>query len=96
MQQSGSRMLKTFAISLKEKELVKGPWEPINVEPQACLLQAVPLPLGGVVVVGADTISHHNQNSKVSEVGGVWSKPLCRMLHALTYQCKQGTGCSIM
>ena len=68
VQQSGSRVLKTTMISLKEKELLKGPWEPINVEAQASLLQAVPLPLGGVVIVGTDTISYHNQTVKVRKV----------------------------
>ena len=91
VQQCGSRMLKTFTISLKERELVKGPWEPIDVEPQASLLQAVPLPLGGVVVVGADTISHHHQNSKVglcsSLVVELGSSKCYKKFHEWHYLC---------
>ena len=62
-------MLKTTAISIKEKELVKGPWEKFVVESQASLLHPVPLPLGGVVVLGALTISYYNKEEKFS-IGG--------------------------
>lgn len=59
-------MLKTISISLNEQELQKGPWEKFRVEPQASLLQPVPLPLGGVVVLGATTISYYNNEEKFS------------------------------
>lgn len=55
-------MLKTTSISIKEKELIKGPWNKISVESHASLLHAMPLPLGGVTVLGADTLSYYNNN----------------------------------
>ena len=60
------RKLKTAAISITEKELVRGPWEKISVESQASLIYPVPLPLGGVVVLGAVTISYYNKEDKIS------------------------------
>lgn len=59
-------MLKTTSISIKDKELLKGPWEKFSVESQASLLHPVPLPLGGVVVLGAFTISYYNKEEKFS------------------------------
>ena len=54
-------MLKTAAVSVRDKELLCGPWKKTSVEPQASLLHPVPTPLGGVVIVGAQTISYHSQ-----------------------------------
>ena len=59
-------MLKTISVSIKDKELVKGPWEKFSVESQASLLHPVPLPLGGVVVLGALTISYYSKSDKIS------------------------------
>lgn len=55
------RVLKTAAVSVRDKELLCGPWKKTSVEPQASLLHPVPTPLGGVVIVGAQTISYHSQ-----------------------------------
>ena len=59
-------MLKTTSLSLSEKELSRGPWEKFQVESQASLLYPVPLPLGGVVVLGAVTISYYNKEERLS------------------------------
>ena len=61
VQEENGRKLKTKCIAVKEKELVKGPWEKFVVESQASLLHAMPLPLGGVVVIGSETISYYNK-----------------------------------
>ncbi len=60
------RVLKTTSVSLKENELLKGPWEKQNVEAQASLLHPIPLPLGGVVVIGAETLCYYNKENKLS------------------------------
>ena len=58
-------MLKTVGVSIKEKELMRGPWQTISVESAASMLLPMPLPLGGVIVVGTDTISYYNGTIKV-------------------------------
>lgn len=45
---------------------MKGPWENISVESQASILYPLPLPLGGVVVIGAETLCYHNEKNKLS------------------------------
>ena len=59
-------MLKTASVSMKDKELMKGPWEKQSVESQASLLHPMPLPLGGVVVLGDETLSYYNKEEKLS------------------------------
>ena len=53
-------------IILGEKELVPGPWRQPNVEMRASALLPVPLPLGGVLVVGEETISYLNGGTSTS------------------------------
>lgn len=65
VQEENGRKLKTVSVSLKEKELIKGPWDKFVVESQASLLHAMPLPLGGVVVLGAETLSYYNKQVQV-------------------------------
>ncbi|KAL5503313.1 hypothetical protein EMCRGX_G010241 [Ephydatia muelleri] len=55
-EEATGRTLKTSGISLREKELVKGPWKPISVETQASLLQPVMPPCGGILIFGYETI----------------------------------------
>ena len=64
--ESSGRVLKTTAISIRDKEFVKGPWKKQSVEPQASLLHPLPLPCGGVLVVGYETIGYYNQDMKYS------------------------------
>ena len=59
-------MLKTTSISMREKELMKGPWEKVSVESQASLLHPMPLPIGGVVVLGEETLCYYNKEEKFS------------------------------
>ena len=58
-QESTGRLLKTAGISVRDKELVKGPWKSFSVESQASLLH--PLPCQGVVVIGYETVSYYNK-----------------------------------
>ena len=57
---SNSRNVKTYQVSLKEKELFKGPWKQDNVESEASILIAVPEPFGGVVIIGQESITYHD------------------------------------
>lgn len=43
---------------------MKGPWGKVSVEPQASLLQSIPLPLGGVVVLGDETLCYYSKEEK--------------------------------
>ncbi len=56
------RVLKTTEISVRDKELVRGPWKAVSVEPQASLLHPVPAPCGGVIVIGYQTISYYSKD----------------------------------
>lgn len=57
---ANSRNVKTYEVSLKEKELFKGPWKQDNVESEASILIAVPEPFCGVVIIGQESITYHN------------------------------------
>ena len=57
-----------FQIVIEEKELVDGPWKQPNVEAGASALLPVPLPLGGVLVVGEETVSYLNGSSSFGKV----------------------------
>ncbi|XP_047054864.1 DNA damage-binding protein 1-like isoform X1 [Lolium rigidum] len=51
-----ARHVKTYEIALEDKEFVEGSWSQNNLDNGACLL--VPVPLGGVIIIGEDTIVH--------------------------------------
>jgi len=54
------RHVKTHELSLKEKEFVKVAWKQDNVEREASMLIPVPEPHGGVIIIGAESITYHN------------------------------------
>ncbi|XP_071684353.1 DNA damage-binding protein 1 isoform X2 [Lolium perenne] len=51
-----ARHVKTYEIALEDKEFVEGSWSQNNLDNGARLL--VPVPLGGVIIIGEDTIVH--------------------------------------
>lgn len=51
--------MKTYEISLRDKEFQKGPWKQDNVETEACMVVAVPEPFGGALIVGQESITYH-------------------------------------
>eukprot|EP00743_Colponemidia_sp_Colp-15_P005247 GILK01005646.1.p1 GENE.GILK01005646.1~~GILK01005646.1.p1 ORF type:complete len:1143 (+),score=205.41 GILK01005646.1:93-3431(+) len=55
-----ARHVKTYEVLLKEKMFGEGPWYQNNVEGGASLLIPLPLPLGGVIIIGEQTISYHS------------------------------------
>ena len=52
--------MKTYEVLLKEKDFGDGPWVQNNLDNGAGLLIPVPLPLGGVIIVGEQTIVYYN------------------------------------
>lgn len=48
--------MKTYEVSLKDKDFGEGPWSQSNLDNGAGLLIPVPLPLGGVIIIGEETI----------------------------------------
>ena len=60
LQESSGRVLRSNTISVADKELVAGPWNQMSLESQASLLYAVPLPMGGVLAVGYETVAYYN------------------------------------
>ena len=55
-----ARHVKTYEVLLKEKDFGDGPWVQNNLDNGAGLLIPVPLPLGGVIIVGEQTIVYYN------------------------------------
>ncbi|OVA12038.1 Cleavage/polyadenylation specificity factor [Macleaya cordata] len=51
-----ARHVKTYEVALKEKDFVEGPWSQNNLDNGAGLLIPVPMPLGGVIIIGEETI----------------------------------------
>ena len=62
MQEPSGRCLKTVVISVNGKEINSGPWKNISVDAQASLLHPLPLPLGGLVAIGYQTIAYYNKD----------------------------------
>ena len=47
---------------MKDKEINSGPWKNISVDSHASLLHPLPLPLGGLVAIGYQTIAYYNKD----------------------------------
>jgi len=56
------RHVKTYEISIKDKDLAPGPWHQTGVELGASLIIPVPTPLGGCILLGEQTISYLNKD----------------------------------
>ncbi|XP_023326230.1 DNA damage-binding protein 1 [Eurytemora carolleeae] len=54
------RHVKSHELSLKDTEFVKVAWKQDNVERRADMLIAVPEPFGGVLIIGAESITFHS------------------------------------
>eukprot|EP00898_Chlorokybus_atmophyticus_P002114 jgi/Chlat1/2903/Chrsp2S04662 len=57
------RHIKTYEVLLKEKDFGEGPWLQSNLDAGAGLVIPVPMPLGGAIVVGEQTLMYHNGTS---------------------------------
>lgn len=58
-QDTHGRHLKTYGISLREKEFIRGPWKQDNVELEACMVISVPSPIEGALIIGQESITYH-------------------------------------
>uniref|UniRef100_A0A671L6S9 DNA damage-binding protein 1 n=1 Tax=Sinocyclocheilus anshuiensis TaxID=1608454 RepID=A0A671L6S9_9TELE len=54
------RHVKTYEVSLREKEFNKGPWKQENMEAEASMVIPVPEPFGGAIFIGQESITYHN------------------------------------
>lgn len=57
---SGTSHVKTYEVSLKEKEFILGPWNKENVANEASIIIPVPQPYGGAIVVALESIVYIN------------------------------------
>ncbi|KAL3841910.1 hypothetical protein ACJMK2_019999 [Sinanodonta woodiana] len=58
-QDQHGRHVKTYEVSLRDKELQRGPWKQDNVETEACMVIEVPEPFGGALIIGQESITYH-------------------------------------
>ncbi|RUS91294.1 hypothetical protein EGW08_000908 [Elysia chlorotica] len=65
-QDQSGRHVKTYEISLREKNFQKGPWKQENVETMAAMLIPVPEPFGGCVILGQESITYHNGDNYIA------------------------------
>ncbi|EDW14370.1 DNA damage-binding protein 1 [Drosophila mojavensis] len=54
------RHVKCHEINLRDKEFMKLAWKQDNVETEATMLIPVPSPIGGVIVIGRESIVYHD------------------------------------
>eukprot|EP00727_Mastigamoeba_balamuthi_P002002 m51a1_g118 putative dna damage-binding protein 1a (1114) ;mRNA; f:362128-365815 len=55
-----SRHVRTYEVSVDDRELAKGPWDALSVESTTNYVVPVPKPLCGVVLLGEQTITYHH------------------------------------
>ncbi|KAL1918136.1 uncharacterized protein VTP21DRAFT_3402 [Calcarisporiella thermophila] len=53
-----ARHVRTYEFDLRAKDKINGPWQFDDVEPAANMLIPVPAPIGGILVVGEQTITY--------------------------------------
>eukprot|EP01127_Copromyxa_protea_P023248 TRINITY_DN865_c0_g1_i1.p1 TRINITY_DN865_c0_g1~~TRINITY_DN865_c0_g1_i1.p1 ORF type:complete len:1101 (-),score=191.49 TRINITY_DN865_c0_g1_i1:52-3354(-) len=58
-----ARHVKTYELSLGYKDIREGPWSLPNVEGASEMLISLPAPFGGTLIVGEQSIIHHNGES---------------------------------
>lgn len=65
----GASHVRTYEISLKEKEFLKGPWtNKDNVANEAEIIIPVPLPYGGVIIIALESIVYMNGDNNVKVI----------------------------
>uniref|UniRef100_T1J441 DNA damage-binding protein 1 n=1 Tax=Strigamia maritima TaxID=126957 RepID=T1J441_STRMM len=65
-QDTHGRHVKTYEISLRDKEFLKGPWKQDNVETEAAIIIPVPDPYGGALIIGQESITYHNGDTYIA------------------------------
>nr|KAG5686070.1 hypothetical protein BaRGS_030685 [Batillaria attramentaria] len=59
------RHVKTYEISIRDKEFQKGPWKQDNVETEACMVIGVPEPYGGALIIGQESVTYHKGDNYI-------------------------------
>lgn len=60
------RHVKTYEISLRDKEFIKGPWKQDNVETEASIIITVPEPFNGALIIGQESITYHKGDTYIA------------------------------
>ncbi|KAG7242631.1 hypothetical protein INR49_020004 [Caranx melampygus] len=68
------RHVKTYEVSLREKEFNKGPWKQENVE----LRHPLPEPFGGAIIIGQESITYHNGDKYLAIAPPTIKTPMAR------------------
>ena len=55
-----ARHVKTYEVLLAEKDFAEGPWAQSNVDNGATIVIPVPLPIGGAIILGEQTVLYHS------------------------------------
>lgn len=64
--QTGTSHVKTYEVSLKEKEFLLGPWSKENVANEASIIIPIPQPFGGAIVIALESIVYiSGENERV-------------------------------
>lgn len=53
------RHVKTYEVSISEKDFSAGPWKQDNVESEATMIIPVAMPCGGALIIGQESITYH-------------------------------------
>lgn len=61
---SGTSHIKTYEISLKDKEFILGPWSKDNIANEANSIIPVPKPFGGAIVIALESIVYINRDKQ--------------------------------
>jgi DNA damage-binding protein 1 len=61
-----ARNVRTYKVIAAERDLAEGPWAELHVEQGASMLVAVPLPFGGVLVVGEQQVTYLSAATSIS------------------------------
>jgi len=79
-----TRHIKTYSISLKNMEFTEGPWSQPNVDLDTNMIIPVPEPIGGVLIMGLETIAYRNgRASGRGQVGTTIAIPIkCGLIRA--------------
>ena len=61
-----ARHIKTYEVSLRDKDIVDGPWQQANLDIGASLIIPIAAPVGGVIVVGEQSVVYLDGESRPS------------------------------
>uniref|UniRef100_A0A7S2S558 DNA damage-binding protein 1 n=1 Tax=Mucochytrium quahogii TaxID=96639 RepID=A0A7S2S558_9STRA len=80
-----TRHIKTYKISVKDMEFKESPWSQPNVDLETNMIIPIPEPIGGVLIMGLETIAYRNGRSggRSGQAGTTISIPVrCGLVRA--------------